>query len=161
MEKHGFAVTKNYHLETAWLATFSHGKGGRTIGINSEVGCFFLGMAPCNFFIIDGCFARNRARLRTQLDRYIWCVDCVSLRPNKHLIYVTIFSGVGVAIAIKEALKKFNISAKIALLGTPGLYRICFTNTSRSEQRTAEEGGSGKIMLLKDGAYKDMDACLM
>lgn len=37
MSKHGFEVTKHYHLETAWLATYSHGKGGRTIGINSEV----------------------------------------------------------------------------------------------------------------------------
>ncbi|KAF7343411.1 Peptidase M20 domain-containing protein 2 [Mycena venus] len=27
----------HYHLETAWLAAFSHGKGGRTIGINSEM----------------------------------------------------------------------------------------------------------------------------
>lgn len=26
---------------------------------------------------------------------------------------------------------------------------------------TAEEGGSGKIMLLDKGAYKGMDACLM
>ncbi|KAF8208191.1 hypothetical protein K438DRAFT_317934 [Mycena galopus ATCC 62051] len=37
MEKHGFQVTKHYHLETAWLATFAHGAGGRTIGINSEM----------------------------------------------------------------------------------------------------------------------------
>jgi metal-dependent amidase/aminoacylase/carboxypeptidase family protein len=38
MSKHGFEVTKHYHLETAWRATFSHGEGGRTIGVNSEVG---------------------------------------------------------------------------------------------------------------------------
>lgn len=37
MAKQGFEVTKNYLLETAWLATFTHGKGGRTIGLNSEV----------------------------------------------------------------------------------------------------------------------------
>ena len=37
MTKHGFDVTKKYLLETAWKATFSHGTGGRTIGINSEV----------------------------------------------------------------------------------------------------------------------------
>jgi len=37
MSKHGFEVTKHYHMETAWLATFSHGDGGRTIGINSEM----------------------------------------------------------------------------------------------------------------------------
>jgi metal-dependent amidase/aminoacylase/carboxypeptidase family protein len=37
MAKHGFEVTKKFHLDTAWQATFSHGTGGRTIGINSEV----------------------------------------------------------------------------------------------------------------------------
>ncbi|KAG1861202.1 hypothetical protein DFJ58DRAFT_905462 [Suillus subalutaceus] len=37
MEKHGFAVTKKYHLETAWVATYTHGHGGRVLGINSEM----------------------------------------------------------------------------------------------------------------------------
>ncbi|KAL0961090.1 hypothetical protein HGRIS_006072 [Hohenbuehelia grisea] len=37
MAKHGFEITRNYHLETAWKATFSHGKGGNTVGINSEM----------------------------------------------------------------------------------------------------------------------------
>jgi len=37
MTKHGFEVTKKFHLDTAWQATFSHGTGGRTIGINSEM----------------------------------------------------------------------------------------------------------------------------
>lgn len=37
MEKQGFEVTRSFHLETAWKATFSHGTGGRTIGVNSEV----------------------------------------------------------------------------------------------------------------------------
>ncbi|KAF7292976.1 Peptidase M20 domain-containing protein 2 [Mycena indigotica] len=37
MESHGFNVTRHYHLETAWLASFTHGNGGRTIGINSEM----------------------------------------------------------------------------------------------------------------------------
>ncbi|KAG6882421.1 hypothetical protein C0993_010605, partial [Termitomyces sp. T159_Od127] len=36
MEKHGFQVTKHYHLETAWRAAFTNGEGGRTIGVNSE-----------------------------------------------------------------------------------------------------------------------------
>ncbi|KAE9390648.1 hypothetical protein BT96DRAFT_833152, partial [Gymnopus androsaceus JB14] len=34
---HGFEVTKHYHLPTAWLATYKHGQGGRTIGVNSEM----------------------------------------------------------------------------------------------------------------------------
>jgi len=37
MIKHDFEVTKHFHLETAWQATFTHGNGGHTIGINSEV----------------------------------------------------------------------------------------------------------------------------
>ncbi|KAG6860241.1 hypothetical protein C0995_013787 [Termitomyces sp. Mi166 len=35
--KHGFEVTKHYHLETAWRALFTNGEGGRTIGVNSEM----------------------------------------------------------------------------------------------------------------------------
>lgn len=37
MSKHGFEVQKHYILDTAWEATFTHGKGGRIIGVNSEV----------------------------------------------------------------------------------------------------------------------------
>ncbi|KAJ6518841.1 hypothetical protein C8R45DRAFT_1116577 [Mycena sanguinolenta] len=37
MASHGFAVTKNYlGLDTAFRAEFTHGKGGRVLGINSE-----------------------------------------------------------------------------------------------------------------------------
>lgn len=37
MEKHGFTVTRNYHLETAWVATYTRGQGGRVLGVNSEM----------------------------------------------------------------------------------------------------------------------------
>lgn len=37
MEKHGFTVTKNHHLETAWVVTYTHGQGGRVLGVNSEM----------------------------------------------------------------------------------------------------------------------------
>jgi len=37
MEKHGFVVTRHYHLETAWVATYTHGLGGRVLGVNSEM----------------------------------------------------------------------------------------------------------------------------
>ncbi|KAF8062299.1 hypothetical protein FPV67DRAFT_1421783 [Lyophyllum atratum] len=107
MTKHGFEVTKHYHLDTAWLATFTHGEGGRTIGVNSEMDA----------------------------------LPGVGHACGHNLIAI---SGVGVAIAIKKALQKFNIAGKVALLGTP-----------------AEEGGSGKVILLEKGAYNDMSACLM
>ncbi|KZP22218.1 hypothetical protein FIBSPDRAFT_704897, partial [Athelia psychrophila] len=37
MSAHGFSVTPHFHLDTAWSATYTHGSGGRTIGINSEM----------------------------------------------------------------------------------------------------------------------------
>ncbi|KAI0822420.1 hypothetical protein BC628DRAFT_1316738 [Trametes gibbosa] len=37
MEKQGFEVTKNYLLETAWVAKYSRGSGGRVLGVNSEM----------------------------------------------------------------------------------------------------------------------------
>ncbi|KAG6886099.1 hypothetical protein C0993_002618 [Termitomyces sp. T159_Od127] len=53
-------------------------------------------------------------------------------------------SGVGIAVAVKTALVKHGIPGKVVILGTP-----------------AEEGGGGKIILLQEGAYKDMDICIM
>lgn len=37
MEKHGWDVERHYLLDTAWVATFAHGNGGRVIGVNSEM----------------------------------------------------------------------------------------------------------------------------
>jgi amidohydrolase len=38
IESHGFVVTRHHlGLQTAWRAEFTHGKGGRTIGINAEM----------------------------------------------------------------------------------------------------------------------------
>ncbi|THH27187.1 hypothetical protein EUX98_g7001 [Antrodiella citrinella] len=37
MEKQGFAVKRQYVLPTGWEARFTHGTGGRTIGVNSEM----------------------------------------------------------------------------------------------------------------------------
>lgn len=37
MEQQGFQVERHYKLETAWIATFTNGTGGRTIGVNSEM----------------------------------------------------------------------------------------------------------------------------
>ena len=37
MEKHGWDVKRHYHLDTAWVATSSHGNGGRVLGVNSEM----------------------------------------------------------------------------------------------------------------------------
>lgn len=47
MESHGFVVTRHYlGLQTAWRAEFTHGKGGRTIGVNAEMDALpFIGHA--------------------------------------------------------------------------------------------------------------------
>ncbi|KAJ8596035.1 hypothetical protein M405DRAFT_871522 [Rhizopogon salebrosus TDB-379] len=37
LEKCGFEVTRHHFLETAWVATYTHGKGGRVLGVNSEM----------------------------------------------------------------------------------------------------------------------------
>lgn len=38
MSSHGFKVTKHYcGLDTAWRAEFTHGTGGRVLGLNSEM----------------------------------------------------------------------------------------------------------------------------
>ncbi|KAF9485625.1 hypothetical protein BDN70DRAFT_889944 [Pholiota conissans] len=107
LEKHGFEVTRKYHLPTAWKATFTHGTGGRTIGVNSEMDALKGIGHACGHNLIG-------------------------------------ISGVAVSLAIRAALEKHNIPGKIVLLGTP-----------------AEEGGSGKVILLEKGAYQGMDACLM
>ncbi|KAI0364207.1 hypothetical protein BV20DRAFT_956760 [Pilatotrama ljubarskyi] len=37
LEKQGFKVTRHHLLETAWSAEYTHGSGGRTLGVNSEM----------------------------------------------------------------------------------------------------------------------------
>ena len=34
---HGWDVTPHYLVETGWVARYSRGKGGRTLGVNSEM----------------------------------------------------------------------------------------------------------------------------
>ncbi|KAI0037076.1 aminoacylase 1-like protein 2 [Vararia minispora EC-137] len=109
MREHGFEVTEHYVLETAWKAEFTNldGKGGRTLGVNSEMDALpGIGHA-CGHNLIA-------------------------------------MAGVAVALAAKKALQVHKIPGKIVLLGTP-----------------AEEGGSGKELLLRAGAYENMDACVM
>ncbi|CAO1613573.1 unnamed protein product [Sympodiomycopsis kandeliae] len=52
--------------------------------------------------------------------------------------------GVAGALSVAAALRKHNILGRVHLLGTP-----------------AEEGGGGKIVLQKNGAYKGLSACFM
>ncbi|KAF9461531.1 hypothetical protein BDZ94DRAFT_1196088 [Collybia nuda] len=108
MGNHGFCVTPCYlGLETAFRAEYTHGSGGRVLGVNSEMDALPNMGHACGHNLIA-------------------------------------ISGVGIAIAVKEALKAHNVSGKVVLLGTP-----------------AEEGGAGKVLLIERGGYSDMDACIM
>ncbi|KAH0831180.1 hypothetical protein J3R83DRAFT_13757 [Lanmaoa asiatica] len=107
LEAQGWVVQKHYLLETAWVATYTHGQGGRVLGVNSEMDALpGIGHA-CGHNLIG-------------------------------------IAGVAVACAAKAAMQKLNIDGKVILLGTP-----------------AEEGGFGKVRLWDDGAYEEMDVCLM
>ncbi|PIL29213.1 hypothetical protein GSI_09262 [Ganoderma sinense ZZ0214-1] len=107
IEKHGFQTTRHHLLDTAWVAKYSRGSSGRTLGVNSEMDA----------------------------------LPGIGHACGHNLIAI---AGVAVAIAVKAAMEKFDISGSVVLLGTP-----------------AEEGGSGKAILLERGAYEGMDACIM
>lgn len=84
MAANDFTVTKAYlGLPTAFRAGFQHGKGGRTLGVNSEMDALpGIGHA-CGHNLIAA-------------------------------------AGAGIAVAVKAALVKHDISGKVVLLGTPG-----------------------------------------
>ncbi|WVW85577.1 hypothetical protein I302_107615 [Kwoniella bestiolae CBS 10118] len=92
LEKLGFKLSNPSRLTTAFVATYTHGQGGRVFGLNSEFDAL----------------------------------------PE-----------VGHA-GLKAALKARNIAGTVKLIGTP-----------------AEEGGGGKVILLNEGVYDDLDACGM
>ncbi|KAG5654312.1 hypothetical protein H0H81_004731 [Sphagnurus paluster] len=52
--------------------------------------------------------------------------------------------GIGIAVAVQAAMIQHKVSGKIVLLGTP-----------------AEENGGGKIKLIENGDFKEMDVCVM
>ena len=83
MEKHGFQVTRHHLLETAWVAKYTRGNGGHTLGINSEMDA----------------------------------LPGIGHACGHNLIAI---SGVGVALAVKATMEKFDIAGTVVLLGTPG-----------------------------------------
>lgn len=82
---------------------------------------------------------------------------------ERKLLIDILESGVAVALSLRAALVKFNISGKISLLGTPGtlLQHKPIAVAPHYSFILAEEGGAGKAILLDKGAYEDMDICLM
>ena len=117
MQDHGFDVEKHYKdLSTAWRATFTH--------------------PPISFP------PSSNAPLRTLgLNSEMDALPAIGHACEHNLIAI---AGVGVALALRNALIKHDLPGKIVLLGTP-----------------AEETGCGKKILIEGGAYQDMDVCLM
>ena len=54
-----------------------------------------------------------------------------------------LFTGVGAALGIKAAIEG-GLKAKVVAMGTP-----------------AEEGGGGKVLMINNGCFKDVDFCVM
>ncbi|GFZ43688.1 hypothetical protein JCM24511_01408 [Saitozyma sp. JCM 24511] len=107
LEDEGFEVEKHFLLPTAFKATYTHGKGGRTFGLNSELDALPEIGHACGHPLIA-------------------------------------VAGLAALLGLRAAMKKHDIDGTVVLLGTP-----------------AEEGGAGKVELLKLGGYKGMDACMM
>ena len=53
-------------------------------------------------------------------------------------------AGLTAALTLAEAIKYGNLQGRVVALGTP-----------------AEEGGGGKIKMIRAGAYRDVFCCLM
>ncbi|WVQ82138.1 hypothetical protein IAT38_004266 [Cryptococcus sp. DSM 104549] len=107
LKKLGFELSNPSSLPTAFVATYTHGKGGRTFGFNSEFDA----------------------------------LPEVGHACGHNLIAVI---GVAGAAGLMAAMKACDIAGTVKLIGTP-----------------AEEGGGGKVILLNEGVYDDLDACTM
>ncbi len=121
LEKQGFKVTRGIaDMPTAFVATWGTGKP--CIGIQGE------------FDALPGI----SQKLKTEKD---------PLQPGHaghgcgHNVHGV--SGMAGAIALRHALEKEKIKAKIKFFGTP-----------------AEENYAGKVFMVKEGHYDEVDACL-
>lgn len=68
--------------------------------------------------------------------------------------------GVAAAAGLKACLKACNIAGTIKLIGSPGesmAHPLSVITKSHSSRR----GSGGKVILLKEGVYDDLDACMM
>lgn len=131
MAKHGFRVKQHYILPTAWEATFTHGQGGRTIGVNSEMDALPGVGHACGHNLIAIAGVAVACAVKAVLEKHNIDGKVVLLgTPGKFLSYLG-----------------SDVSRK----------RECFT----IRLYLAEEGGRGKVQLLEGGAYEGMDACVM
>jgi metal-dependent amidase/aminoacylase/carboxypeptidase family protein len=76
--------------------------------------------------------------------------------------------GLGAGAALKAALIKFDIPGKVKVIGTPGegfptrhLDPLAHHSSLVCFNLSAEEGGGGKIALIRKGVFKTLDTCSM
>jgi metal-dependent amidase/aminoacylase/carboxypeptidase family protein len=136
LEDEGFEVAKHFLLPTAFKATYTHGKGGRTFGLNSELDALpeighgeSLTPHLTSVLCCRGATGMDVARSR-------WCaVKTPSLAHASACGHPLIaVAGLAALLGLRAAMKKHDIDGTVVLLGTP-----------------AEEGGAGKVELLKLG----------
>ncbi len=100
LTKLGFSVTNPSSISTAFIATYSHGKGGRTFGFDSE------------YDALQGVGHGEHPNTNAVLNK-----AC-----GHNLIAVI---GVAAAAGLKACMKACNISGTIRLVGSPG-GSICY-----------------------------------
>jgi len=121
LEKHGFKVERGVAgMPTAFIASWGNGKP--IIGIMGE------------YDALPGLSQK----------KVPWREPLIPGAPGHgcgHNIHGT--SGVAAAIAVKQAMEKFNIKGTIKFFGCP-----------------AEENFSGKVYMVREGCFKDVDAVI-
>lgn len=146
MRDHGFEVTEHaYGMDTAWEATFEHrssklrGGKGRTIGFNS---CVLIRLSRRMASDEHTQRGRRPSWRRTCLWPQSHCHRRRRFRPCRSRCAE---EGASSCLSPRATLvRQTDTSGRVVLLGTP-----------------AEEAIGGKIELIKKGAYKPMDVCLV
>jgi metal-dependent amidase/aminoacylase/carboxypeptidase family protein len=131
LEDEGFEVEKHFLLPTAFKATYTHGRGGKTFGLNSELDALpeighgeLLTPHP-------GLCCRRATRIDVAETLEGSETPAHASACGHPLIAV---AGLAALLGLRAAMKKHDIDGTVVLLGTP-----------------AEEGGAGKVELLKLG----------
>lgn len=120
-----------YGLPTAFEAKATYGSNGRVMGYNSEYDANVL-------------VARSDGSPPAPVHTDSLSLLAFEYREQGHSCGHNLINVAGIAatLALSEALKELGVAGTVKLLGTP-----------------AEEGGGGKVRLLRAGAYDDLDAC--
>jgi metal-dependent amidase/aminoacylase/carboxypeptidase family protein len=103
-------VTNPSSLQTAFVATYTHGKGGRTFGFTSEFDALKdVGHGESS----------HHQRQESLSQRELWLIGTAC---GHNLIAVV---GVAAAAGLKACMKACNIAGTVKLIGSPGQFNPC------------------------------------